>query len=142
MKKSVFIAIFALGVAFSAQAQISTDQLKNTVKSAATTTTAKAGLDVKSLASGIMGKLTPALALTSVQKPKVLTAVSGFLKDKSSILQLATTNKAAYATKLAGLTSTLSTKLKGILTAAQYAKFLGLKPATASTSNVLSQLFF
>ncbi|WP_343703311.1 hypothetical protein [Chitinophaga sp.] len=100
------------------------------------------GFDVKSMANSILGKLTPALGLSAVQKPGVLNAVTGFLTDKSGIMGLAKTDKAAYATKFAGLQNGLLGKLKTILSVAQYTKFLGLKPKTNDVTNVLSQLFF
>lgn len=108
----------------------------------AKSTTQSSGIDVKSTANAILGKLGPALALTNTQKPGVLTAVTGFLKDKSGILGLLKTDKAAYTSKFAGLQSGLFGKLKTILTAAQYAKFLGLKPKAGDTANALSQLFY
>ncbi|MEO6524919.1 MAG: hypothetical protein ABIN91_24750 [Mucilaginibacter sp.] len=92
--------------------------------------------------NAIMGKLTPALGLTTAEKPAVSTDVTGFLKDKAAILPLLNTDKAAYATKFTGLQSGLLGKLKTALTAAQYAKLLGLKPAAPSATNVLSTLFF
>jgi prophage DNA circulation protein len=90
----------------------------------------------------IMGKLTPALGLTAAEKPAVSTDITGFLKDKAAILPLLNTDKPAYETKLSGLQSGLFGKLKTALTAAQYAKLLGLKPAAPSATNVLSSLFF
>ncbi|MDN5288317.1 MAG: hypothetical protein JWR38_4591 [Mucilaginibacter sp.] len=90
----------------------------------------------------IMGKLTPALGLTTAQKPAVSTDVTDFLKNKANIMPLANTDKTAYASKSAGLLGGLSGKLKTVLTAAQYSKFLGLKPSAPSASNVLSSLFF
>ena len=100
------------------------------------------GFDVKGIATSILGQLTPALGLSAVQKPSVLNAVTGFLKEKSGILGLAKTDKAAYATKFSGLQNGLFGKLKTILSVAQYAKFLGLKPKTNDATNALSQLFF
>ncbi|RPD38835.1 hypothetical protein [Chitinophaga barathri] len=99
-------------------------------------------LDVGSAANSILGKLTPALGLTEKQKPNVLSSVTGFLKDKSGILGMAQTDKAGYASKFAGLQGGLFGKLKTILTATQYTKFLGLKPKTNDPTNALSQLFF
>jgi hypothetical protein len=139
MKNILIFLIVVIGFAVSAHSQIINKNVKNAVTSKTTTAT---GLDVKSLASSVMSKLTPSLALTAVQKPQVLSAVTSFFQKKSSIMSLATTDKAQYSSKLSGLTSGLTTKLKGILTADQYAKLLGLKPAKASPTNALSQLFF
>jgi hypothetical protein len=89
-----------------------------------------------------MGKLTPALGLTAAEKPSVASTVTDYLKSKATIMPLANTDKAAYASKSSSLVSGLGGKLKTILTVAQYAKFLGLKPKAPSAGNVLSSLFF
>lgn len=139
--KQIFAILFLLavsGTAAFAQANPSPAAVAPKVLDAAKTQ----GFDVKSLATGIIGQLTPALGLSATQKPSVLTAVTGFLKDKSGILGLAKTDKAAYATKFAGLQGGLFGKLKTILSVAQYTKFLGLKPKTNDVTNGLSQLFF
>ncbi len=98
--------------------------------------------NIGSATTGIMGKLTPALSLTAAEKPKVTDIISGFLKDKASILPLANTDQAAYASKSSGLLTGLLSKLKTVLTAVQFSKLLGLKPAAPSATNVLSSLFF
>jgi hypothetical protein len=89
-----------------------------------------------------MSKLTPSLGLTATQKPAVSTDITDYLKSKAGIMPLANTDKTAYASKSTSLISGLSGKLKTALTAAQYAKFLGLKPSAPSAGNVLSSLFF
>ncbi len=141
MKKIFLILTLAMGVVFGTNAQISTGTLQNAAKKASSVATSS-GFDVNSLSSGIMSKLTTALTLTKTQKPQVLEIVTNFLQQKSSILSLATTNKTKYATKFAKLTSTLNSKLKTVLTAAQLSKFSSLKPETNTASNVLSQLFY
>lgn len=99
------------------------------------------GFDVKGIANSIMGKLGP-LALTAAQNPKVLTTVTDFLNKKSGILGLAKSAPTEYASKFAGLNSNLLGQLKGIFTATQYTKFLGLKPKSNDMANPLSHLFF
>ena len=138
MKKIYFIIALSFGILLSSNAQISTSSLKNTAKKVSTA----AGLDVNAVSEQIMSKLTTALNLTKEQQPKVLSAVTNFLKSKSEILPLAASDKSKYTTQLNTLTSNLTSKLKPILTAAQYTKFLGLKPTTNTASNVLSQLFY
>lgn len=101
-----------------------------------------AGFDVNKLTGGIMGKLTPALSLTTPQQPKVTDAISSFLTSKAGILSLQKTDPAAYQQKQGSLFSNLKTKLAGILVQNQMNKFLGLKPASNSPANILSQLFF
>lgn len=141
MKKIFFILTLSMGVLFSSNAQISTSALQNAAAKA-TTASKSAGFDVNSLSSGIMSKLTSGLALTNIQKPEVLKMVTSFLQQKSSILSLASTDKTKYASKLSGLTSDLKSKLKRVLTTAQFTKFLSLKPQTNTATNVLSQLFY
>jgi hypothetical protein len=90
----------------------------------------------------IMSKLSPKLGLTAAQKPAVSTDVTDYLKSKAEIMPLANTDKPAYASKSSSLVSGLAGKLKTVLTAAQFSKFLGLKPSAPSAGNVLSSLFF
>ena len=138
MKKIYFILALSFGMLLSSNAQISTSSLKNTAKKVSTAT----GLDVNSVSEKIMSKLTTALTLTKDQQPKVLATVTNFLKSKSEILALAGSDKSKYNTQLNALTTDLTSKLKPILSASQYTKFLGLKPTTNTASNVLSQLFY
>jgi len=141
MKKTILILTLCLGVAFGVNAQISTGSLQNVVKTASTVASA-ARIDVNSVSSSIMSKLTSKLNLTSAQSPKVLEAVTSFLQSKSSILTLANTDKAKYTAKLSDLTAGLQSKIKTAVTAAQFASFLKLKPTTNTPTNVLSQLFY
>lgn len=138
MKKIYFILALSFGMLLSSNAQISTSSLKNTAKKVSTAT----GLDVNSVSEKIMSKLTTALTLTKDQQPKVLATITNFLKSKSEILALAGSDKSKYNTQLNALTTDLTSKLKPILSAAQYTKFLGLKPTTNTATNVLSQLFY
>ena len=138
MKKIYFILALSFGMLLSSNAQISTSSLKNTAKKVSTAT----GLDVNAVSEKIMSKLTTALTLTKDQQPKVLATVTNFLKSKSEILALAGSDKSKYNTQLNALTTDLTSKLKPILSATQYTKFLGLKPTTKTASNVLSQLFY
>ena len=138
MKKIYFILALSFGMLLSSNAQISTSSLKNTAKKVSTAT----GLDVNSVSEKIMSKLITALTLTKDQQPKVLATVTNFLKSKSEILALAGSDKSKYNTQLNALTTDLTSKLKPILSATQYTKFLGLKPTTNTATNVLSQLFY
>ncbi|MGN7818619.1 hypothetical protein ACTJJB_00745 [Chitinophaga sp. 22536] len=137
--KKVFLSLLCVCffTAASVQAQSILDQAKKTAGSVQNPLANYSGV-----ASSILSKLTPALGLTEVQKPKVTDLVTGFLKQKAGILPLQQSNPASYASKFAGLQGGLFSKLKLLLTAAQYTKFLGLKPKTNDATNVLSQLFF
>jgi hypothetical protein len=132
--------ILTIAIAFTIQAGFAQTALQKAKTAAQTGTTVANAFGVST--PDVLAKLTPALNLTAVQKPKVLAAVTSFAKDKAGILSLAKTDNASYLTKLAGLQGGLFAKLKTALTAAQYAKFLGLKPTTATTANALSSLFF
>ena len=137
MKK---ISLMLLACAFIALAEAQ-DPL-NKVKEQVPANVAAPKFDVKSIADGVMSKLGPALALTAIQKPKMLGAVTDFLNKKSGIMGLVTSDKAQYVAKLAGLNTDFLGKAKGILTATQYTSLLGLKPKTADGTNPISQLFF
>jgi ATP-dependent Clp protease ATP-binding subunit ClpA len=141
MKKTFLSIALLSGILFCSNAQISTSSLQNATKKATAVATA-AGYDVSSLKTSIMSKLTSSLTLTQAQQPKVSEAVTSFLTDKSKIVNLLKTDKTAYTEKMTALTGNLSSKLKTALTAAQYAKYLGLKPSTSTATNVLSQLFY
>lgn len=136
MKKLIVMFVIACSVATVAQAQLGgvLDKAKNVAGAA--------GFDVNKLTGGMMDKLTPALALTTAQKPKVTDVISNYLTNKAGILALQKTNPAAYQQKQGSLFSNLKTKLAGILLQNQMNKFLGLKPATNTPANILSQLFY
>ena len=135
MKKTFFSVMILCSVS-ATHAQFS-DAL-----SKAKTVAGATGFNSSGLNSGIMSKLGPALSLTPTQKPKVSSAVASYLAAKSKILPLQASAPAAYAQKQSGLFGGLKTKLAGILLKNQMNKFMGLKPATNSPTNVLSQLFF
>lgn len=141
MKKILILSAIVLGINFSSNAQSILSKATSAV-SKARTVASVAGVDVNSLTSGILGKLTPALALTAVQKPKVSTIVKDFLVQKATALATKKTDAVGSASKVASLVSGLKSKLGTVLTVAQLAKFTSLKPTAASTTNVLSQLFY
>ena len=141
MKKIYLIFVLSFGFLLNSNAQIPTNSLKSAAKKATTAATT-AGIDINSVSEKVMTKLTTALNLTKEQQPKVLSTVTNFLKSKSEILPLATSDKSKYTTQLNALTSNLTSKLKPVLTTAQHTKFLGLKPTANTATNVLSQLFY
>lgn len=134
MKKLLILSALVLGLNFASNAQ----SILSKVGSAA----ASSGLDIGSLTSGILGKLTPALSLTPAQKPTVTSIVKDFLIQKATALATKQTDQAGSKTKVASLISGLKSKLGTALTVAQLAKFTSLKPAAPSATNVLSQLFY
>lgn len=92
--------------------------------------------------NAIVSKLNTALTLTDVQKTKLSESITAFLNQRSLILPLAGSNPKTYDTKLNSMHNGFYRKLKSILTADQYTRFLTLKPADNDTTNVLSQLYY
>lgn len=145
MKKTILIFSIALG-ASTAFAQTSlTSKLNQAAKTATATNnqatqvvTTTAGNYV-SQASKIATTLNSALSLTNTQKPQVASIVTDYLKSKAGLSSLATSNASAYTSKLTSLNSGMLSKMKGVLTAVQYAKLLGLK--TSPTVDAVSALF-
>jgi hypothetical protein len=140
MKSSLFVlALMVIG--FGAQAQISlpktdaTSLVKDFVKPPAIG-------DIGKTTSGIMGLL-GGLKLSDAQKPKISDAISGFLGQKQGILGLADKNPADYLKKFNPLQQGLFGKLKGIMGAETFSKFLNLKPSGKNIgTSLLSNLFF
>ena len=133
MKKLLFVFAALLGV-FVAGAQIKTPSLTDFVKPPVYT-------NADSVSKGVLTTLTSQLGLSTAQQTKAAAPILGFLTEKQGILGLATSNAASYVSKFKPLQSGLFTKLKGILTVAQYTKFLGLKPSGSGVGNILSNLF-
>jgi hypothetical protein len=99
--------------------------------------------DIGSTASGIVDMLSSKLSLPAIQKPKLMDAISSFLTDKKGITSLADTNPTDYLAKFNPLQKGLFGKLKGIMGATAFTKFLGLKPSGGNIAgDVLSNLFF
>jgi hypothetical protein len=77
-----------------------------------------------------------------VQKPRLLTIITKYLRQKVNIQPLRQSNEKAYATKLNSMQNGLQTKLKAVLSPQQYADYQALKPKTFDETNVLSHLFY
>lgn len=92
--------------------------------------------------NAIMSKLNTALTLTDVQKTKLPDVITAFLNQRALILPLANSNAKTYDTKLNSMHNGFYRRLKNLLTADQYTRFLQLKPVNNDTTNVLSQLFY
>lgn len=135
----LMLAMLAFG--FAAQAQVS---IPKTDVSSLTKDFIKPPAigDISKTTSGIMGML-GGLKLSDAQKPKISEAISGFLGQKQGILGLADKNPADYLKKFNPLQQGLFGKLKGIMGAETFSKFLGLKPTGKSIgTSLLSNLFF
>lgn len=98
--------------------------------------------NIEGNASSITSKLGTTLSLTDVQKPKILDAVTAFLKQRANILPLARNNPKGYDTKLNSFHNSFYRKVKNILTPEQYDQFMQSKPPGNDGTNVLSQLFY
>ena len=99
--------------------------------------------DVGTTTNNIVDVLTSKLSLPAAQKPKLIDAISGFLTKKKDITGLADTNPTDYLSKFNPLQKGLFGKLKGIMGASAFTKFLGLKPSgSGAAGNLLSNLFF
>ncbi len=99
--------------------------------------------DVATTTNSIVDELSSKLSLPAAQKPKLIDAISGFLTKKKGITGLADTNPTDYLSKFNPLQNGLFGKLKGIIGASAFTKFLGLKPSGSSAAgNILSNLFF
>ena len=99
--------------------------------------------DITKTASGIVGQLMSKLSLPGTQKSGLTSAISGFLTKKKDIIGLADTNPTSYLSKFGPLQKGLFDKVKGIIGASAFTKFLGLKPSgSGAAGNILSNLFF
>src|SRR6187549_3949253 len=99
--------------------------------------------DVDKTTSSVVDELTSKLSLPATQKPNLIDVISGFLKQKKDITGLADSNPTNYLSKFNPLQQGLFGKLKGIIGASAFTKFLGLKPSGSGIAgNVLSHLFF
>jgi hypothetical protein len=98
--------------------------------------------DIGKTTSGIMGLL-GGLGLSDAQKPKLSDAIGSFLGQKKGILDLAGKNPADYLKKFNPMQKGLFDKMKGIMGATMFSKFLGMKPSGKNIgTNLLSNLFF
>ena len=133
---------------FSFFASISISQAQVTIPKTIPTSTANfikppAIGDVGKTTSSIVDMLGSKLSLPADQKPKLTDAISGFLTKKKDITGLASTNPTDYLSKFNPLQKGLFDKMKGIMGASAFTKFLGLKPSGSNVAgNLLSNLFF
>ena len=99
--------------------------------------------DVKNTTTLIVDDLISKLSLPIGKRQSLTGAVNGFLTTKKDIAGLAETNPTDYTSKFGGMQKTLFGKLKTIMGATAFTKFLGMKPSGATVAgNPLSHLFF
>jgi len=92
--------------------------------------------NIANTAQEIAGVLGNTLGLNGQQKTSVTDIFTNYIGNTNGIASLFNSNKASYAKQLLNLNKGTLGKLNGILTAAQYAKLLGI----GSNSNSLSSL--
>ena len=128
--------IFAQAVPKAPSTESVTNQLKNFVQPPAIG-------DVGKTTGSIVDKLMGGLSLGADKKSSLTSAISGFLKNKEGILGLAKTDPSQYLSKFNPMQKGLFSKLKGIVGATAFTKFLGMKPSGNNIAgDVLSNLFF
>ena len=144
--KKVIVAFSFLAFYSSSQAQLSIPKVNSTsgVSSSLKDFVKPPAIgDIAGTSSGIADLLGSKLSLPGTQKPALTDAVSGFLTSKKGIAGLADTNPSGYLSKFNPLQKGLFGKMKGIMGASAFTKFLGLKPAGSNIAgNSLSHLFF
>jgi len=143
MKKIFTASVLASSIYFS-NAQVTVPKVDTkTVPSVNNFIKPPAIGDIGKTTSGITDLLGSKLSLPADQKPKLSDAIGGFLKNKQGILGLANSNPTDYLSKFNPLQKGLFDKMKGIMGAAKFTNFLGLKPSGNNiTGNLLSNLFF
>jgi len=91
-------------------------------------------------ANEITGVLGNTLGLNSNQNASLTDVFTNYINNTNDIASLAGMYPKSYAKELLGLNKGVLGKLEGILTAAQYAKLLGLGGQGASKSSLLDSL--
>jgi hypothetical protein len=99
-------------------------------------------MNIEGTANSILSKLDKSLLLTDKQKPRLLTIITNFLRQKTALQPLQQSNGKAYNTKMNSMQNGLHTKLKSLLTPSQYNTYLQLKPKNYDVTDVLSHMFY
>jgi hypothetical protein len=146
IKKSFFILLI-IGWSTLVHAQLNLPKSTDITKAATSSLTnfiAPPALgDVAGTSQKVVSQLTSQLGLPAAQAGPLNTVVSGFLKQKKGIMGLAGSNPTAYLQKLAPMQKGLFSQMNGVMGAAAFSKFLGMKPkGSGAAGNVLSNLFF
>ncbi|WP_281240071.1 hypothetical protein [Flavobacterium praedii] len=144
MKKKLFItAVLLLGSFSFANAQSLGDITKAASTANKTAAAASAtSFDVGSISNQVMGVLSPKLKLTDAQKPAVNSLVSEMLNKKKNILPTMATDKAGYTSKMTANRESFTTKIKKLITPAQFQTLTPLLPKSAQSLSPLAQMLF
>lgn len=96
--------------------------------------------NIAGTAQEIAGVLGNTLGLNGQQKTSVSDIFTKYIGNTNGIASLFSSNKSSYAKQLLNLNKGTLGKLSGILTAAQYAKLLGIGGNSSSLGNLISGL--
>lgn len=96
--------------------------------------------NIANTAQEIAGVLGNTLGLNGKQKTSVTDIFSNYIGNTNGIASLFSSNKSSYAKQLLNLNKGTLGKLNGILTAAQYAKLLGIGGNSNSLSSLIGGL--
>lgn len=138
MKRVILASAFILGTTLMMGAFSSCSTLGGASGNAIQTVTKVA--NIAQTAQQIANVLGGTLGLNGGQKTSVTDIVSSYIGNTNGIASLASTDKASYARQLLNFNKGTLGKLKGVLTAAQYAQMLGLGGKGSSASSLVSGL--
>jgi hypothetical protein len=139
MKKKLFITAVLLGTISFTNAQ----SIGSISKAASTASTAAtSSFDVADISNQVMGVLSPKLKLTDAQKPAVNSLVNETLNKKKSILSTKKTNNADYTSKMTANRDSFTSKMKKLITPAQFQALTPLLPKSAQSLSPLAQMLF
>ena len=138
MKKTLIVTALLLGGNVYTFSQ---GNLLNTVSAATKTVkTVQKISNVAATAKEISGVLGKTLGLDLTQNNKLTNIFTKHITGTNGIASLANSNMASYASKLMGINTSTMGSLKTLLTAAQYAKLLGLGGSKGTTSSLLGAM--
>ncbi|HSD05643.1 hypothetical protein [Flavobacterium sp.] len=141
MKKKLIIAAILFGTYTFANAQTIGDITKAT-NTATKTAAAASTFDVATISNQVMGLLSPKLKLTDAQKPAVNSLVNEILNKKKSVLPTKKTDLAGYTSKMTATRESFITKIKKLITPAQFQALTPLLPKSAQSLTPLAQMLF
>lgn len=134
MKKFLFLplALFALPIIHTSCS--TTSKITQTIK------TVQMVNDIAGTSKNLSGVLSNTLGLDNAQKSSLTGVLTDYITGTNGIHSLASSDIAQYGKKLGALNTNALGKLKGIMTAAQYAKMLGLGGSSKSSDSFMKNL--
>lgn len=134
MKKLLFVSFALLSVPMIHTSCGVTNSISQSIK------TIQMVNDIAGTAKNISSVLSNTLGLDNAQKSSMTGVITDYITGTNGIHGLASTDISQYAKKLGSLNTNTLGKLKGIMTAAQYAKMLGLGGSSKSSDSFLKNL--